>query len=139
MKRYESIKEMYKSESGNQINWEDLSENRRKYWRDKFNSSVAASPYKKGITVDFETLKPVDPEVDLINTPPHYTTSEAKCPGCGKTIEQIFISRHMPFNLGNVVKYLWRLGKKSDDIEQLKKAAFYLADEIARRERERDA
>jgi len=39
-----------------------------------------------------------------------------------------------PFNIGNVIKYLWRLGLKDNDINELKKAAWYLEDEIKERE-----
>jgi hypothetical protein len=41
----------------------------------------------------------------------------------------------MSFNLGNVIKYLWRADLKNGT-EDLKKAAWYLNDEIERRERE---
>jgi hypothetical protein len=41
----------------------------------------------------------------------------------------------MGFNLGNVFKYVWRCDLKRDAIEDLKKAAFYLQDEIQRREK----
>jgi hypothetical protein len=47
-------------------------------------------------------------------------------------LECIQVTRHMGFNLGNVVKYLWRAGLKgsSPKLEDLKKAAWYLNDEI---------
>lgn len=53
-------------------------------------------------------------------------------------IECIEIARHMDFNLGNVLKYIWRHGQKKRDnegvlekaIEDLEKAAWYLNDEI---------
>jgi hypothetical protein len=38
----------------------------------------------------------------------------------------------MNFNVGNVFKYLWRLGKKDSKIQELKKARWYLEDEISR-------
>ena len=42
------------------------------------------------------------------------------------------------FSLGNVLKYINRSGKKSDDpLEDLQKAAQYLGFEIARLEREK--
>jgi hypothetical protein len=41
----------------------------------------------------------------------------------------------MTFNLGNVLKYIWRSGLKGESrLEDLKKAQFYLADEIKRLE-----
>jgi len=38
------------------------------------------------------------------------------------------------FHLGNVVKYILRCGKKDADIQELKKARWYLEREIANRE-----
>lgn len=73
---------------------------------------------------------------DNIN-PDHYKSNDARCE-CGRRIECIDISRHMNFNLGNVIKYIWRLDKKGDPIEQLEKARWYLGDEIMKREQERE-
>jgi len=39
------------------------------------------------------------------------------------------------FNLGNTVKYISRLGKKDEALQELKKAAWYLNREIENRER----
>ena len=55
------------------------------------------------------------------------------CSRCGHCIECIDVTRHMSFNIGNAVKYLWRFQDKNG-IEDLKKARWYLEDEIARRE-----
>lgn len=70
----------------------------------------------------------VDP--DGVNHPEHYNMHPSG-------VECIQVVRHMNFNLGNVVKYLWRDGiKDTGDVplQDLKKAAWYLQDEIARRE-----
>lgn len=74
---------------------------------------------------------------DSVNHPKHYNSHPAKCV-CGKPIECIEIVRHMGFNLGNVVKYVWRAGLKdsSGDIQDLEKAAWYLNDEIQKRKAE---
>lgn len=72
---------------------------------------------------------------DMINHPPHYTSHPAKC-DCGKPIECIQITRHMSFNIGNAVKYLWRAGLKGDAVADLRKAAWYINDEIAKRSAE---
>ena len=64
---------------------------------------------------------------DPVNHPAHYN----QVPG----IECIDAVRHFNFNLGNVIKYVWRAGLKGDALEDLKKARFYLEDEIARREK----
>ena len=37
-------------------------------------------------------------------------------------------------NLGNAIKYIWRADLKNDAIEDLKKAVWYLQDEIKKRE-----
>lgn len=72
---------------------------------------------------------------DMVNHPPHYTAGDAACPGCGEPIQCIEVVRHMTFDRGNAVKYVWRAGKKGDaaqEIEDLRKARWYLADEIKR-------
>ena len=81
---------------------------------------------------------------DMVNHPPHYT-SGPPCQNCGQPVECITVTREMNFNIGNVIKYLWRAGKKSDVglqrdqklLQDLKKAAWYLADEIKRLEGEK--
>lgn len=70
-------------------------------------------------------------EHDPVNHPSHYTSHPSG-------VECIEVTRHMNFNLGNVMKYLWRAGlkDKTPTIQDLKKAAWYLNDEIERREKE---
>ena len=48
-------------------------------------------------------------------------------------VQCIDITEHMNFNLGNVVKYVWRCDLKGPSIEDLEKAKWYLEREIARR------
>lgn len=78
-----------------------------------------------------EKLKYLDtaekPTPDMVNHPPHYTSHPSG-------VECIDITRHMTFNLGNVVKYLWRADEKGSTVEDLKKARWYLDDEIKRLE-----
>jgi len=73
---------------------------------------------------------------DMIDHPPHYNSSPAKCE-CGRRIECIDITRHMSFNLGNSLKYLWRWQDKGG-IEDLRKARWYLEDAINELERKQD-
>jgi len=47
-------------------------------------------------------------------------------------IECIEITRHLNFNVGNAIKYIWRYQDKGDPVENLKKAQWYLDDEIRR-------
>ena len=62
---------------------------------------------------------------DNVNNPKHYTSHPSG-------VECLDIVRHMGFNLGNAVKYIWRAALKGKQIEDLRKAVFYLEDEIKR-------
>lgn len=70
---------------------------------------------------------------DKVNHPSHYTWLKKKC-----GIEVIDITRHMDFCSGNAVKYLLRAGHKTEEgysdkqkeIEDLKKAIWYIEDKI---------
>jgi hypothetical protein len=73
---------------------------------------------------------------DNINHPPHYTSHPSG-------VECITITEHMNFNVGNAIKYLWRLGLKTNPVnrltgineqyfEDLKKARWYIDREIQR-------
>lgn len=64
---------------------------------------------------------------DLVNHPSHYMSHPSG-------IECIQVTEHMSFNLGNVVKYIWRADEKGADLDDLRKARWYLDREIARRE-----
>lgn len=63
---------------------------------------------------------------DNVNHPPHYTSHPSG-------IECIEVVRHMGFNLGNAIKYIWRADLKGNAIEDLEEARFYIEDEICRR------
>lgn len=64
---------------------------------------------------------------DPVNHPRHYTAHPSG-------VECIDITRHMNFNLGNAIKYLWRSGLKDDapTVQDLEKAVWYIQDEIKR-------
>lgn len=47
-------------------------------------------------------------------------------------IECIEVTRHMSFNIGNAIKYLWRCDLKNG-VEDLRKALWYVNDEIMKR------
>lgn len=66
---------------------------------------------------------------DAINHPKHYTSHPSG-------VECIEVTRHMTFNIGNVIKYCWRSGLKdgNPNVQDLRKAAWYLNDEIRRLE-----
>lgn len=68
---------------------------------------------------------------DNVNHPAHYTAHPSG-------IECITITEHMNFCRGNALKYLWRAGAKGEsasELEDLKKARWYLEREIARLEK----
>lgn len=65
---------------------------------------------------------------DMVNHPAHYLAHPSG-------IECIDITEHMGFNLGNVIKYLWRAEEKGAPLQDLEKAAWYLAREIEKRKR----
>jgi len=73
-------------------------------------------------------------EYDPVNHPAHYNNSDATCE-CGRRIECIDVTRHYAFNIGNAIKYLWRCDLKGNSIEDLKKAIWYINDEIQKREK----
>lgn len=55
-------------------------------------------------------------------------------------IECIDVIEHFNFNLGSVIKYVWRCGEKSaDPIEDLQKAKWYIQREIDRLQSEKSA
>jgi len=63
---------------------------------------------------------------DPVNQPAHYL-------GHPSGIECIQVTRHMGFNLGNAIKYIWRADLKGHALEDLEKARWYIDDEIAKR------
>lgn len=64
-------------------------------------------------------------DTDKIN-PGHYKSHPSG-------VECIQITEHMDFLLGNAMKYIWRAGLKGDEVEDLKKAKWYLERAISKR------
>jgi uncharacterized protein DUF3310 len=73
----------------------------------------------------------IRPESDRVNNPSHYQHPSG--------IEVIDITRHESFLRGNVLKYVLRAPYKNNELEDLKKAAKYLAWEIERVENDAEA
>jgi len=63
--------------------------------------------------------------MDTVNHPKHYTSHPSG-------IECIEITEHMNFCVGNAIKYLWRANLKGREIEDLRKARWYIDREIQR-------
>ena len=72
---------------------------------------------------------PVKPSGDPVNHPAHYG-GEANPYEAIKVIE----AWHLGFSLGNCVKYIARANKKGSELEDLRKARWYLDREIQRME-----
>ena len=68
---------------------------------------------------------------DNVNHPKHYTSHPSG-------VECIEIAEHMNFCLGNATKYVWRASLKGNQIEDLKKARWYIDREIERLERDQE-
>lgn len=68
---------------------------------------------------------------DIINKPKHYNSHPSG-------IECIQVTEHYNFNIGSIFKYIWRAGLKdgNSNIQDLKKAEWYLKREINRLEKE---
>lgn len=64
---------------------------------------------------------------EMVNHPEHYNKGKYE-------VIDVINDWKLNFNLGNVIKYVARADHKQDAIEDLKKAKFYLEDEINRRE-----
>jgi len=68
-------------------------------------------------------------DYDPVSKPEHYNTDPSG-------VECIKITRHRNFNVGNAIKYLWRAGLKDENahVQDLRKAVWYINDEITRLE-----
>jgi hypothetical protein len=62
---------------------------------------------------------------DNVNHPEHYNSHPSG-------VECIEITEHMNFCLGNAVKYIWRASLKGNEVEDLRKARWYIDREISR-------
>ena len=57
---------------------------------------------------------------DLVNHPQHYRSQ------CGLEVINVIEAFSLNFNLGNAVKYILRAGKKDNEMQDLRKAVWYL-------------
>jgi hypothetical protein len=66
-------------------------------------------------------------DADSVSKPEHYRRHPSG-------IECIQITEHMNFCRGNAIKYIWRAGHKGSELEDLRKARWYIDREISRLE-----
>jgi len=101
----------------------------RKTMRDKdvIDLTIAGSPLRPKTRLQGSSMREQyefgNSNVDLVNSPPHYTT------GGIETIDFIE-AKQLNYNLGNVVKYITRADHKGNRVEDLRKAKWYLEREI---------
>lgn len=82
------------------------------------NTTNSFGPSSLPLRNDIEASEQVD-------HPPHYTSHPSG-------IEAIVITRHESFLVGNVFKYLLRRKYKGEELQDLKKALWYLTEEVRR-------
>lgn len=75
---------------------------------------------------------------EAVDHPAHYQDG-ARHRVCSEPIECIDVVETLGFNLGNVVKYIWRADAKGERLEQLRKSAWYLQREIENEQRRTEA
>jgi hypothetical protein len=91
------------------------------FWMNKYRELVVLEGNKE-ITIFNE---------DKVNHPRHYKSHPSG-------IECIQVTEHLNFCLGNAIKYIWRADDKENDIEDLRKAVWYVNREIERRLKDRN-
>lgn len=66
---------------------------------------------------------------ETVDHPPHYNAHPSG-------IECIDIVEHLSFNIGNAIRYLWRVGLKpgADSVQEMRKAIWYIERELDRLE-----
>lgn len=64
---------------------------------------------------------------EMVNHPSHYQSKT------GLEAIDVIEAFDLGFNLGNVIKYILRCGKKDSDVQELQKAKWYLEREIMNR------
>jgi len=101
--------------------------------KNQFIAFICELAKLNGINTGINRLSPME---DKVNSPSHYT-------GHPSGIECIDITEHYDFCVGNAIKYLWRAGLKKEagvsdkekEIEDLKKAAYYINRKIKQLEK----
>ena len=78
----------------------------------------------EAIGVQFDLIE----SENSVEHPSHYTKHPSG-------VECITVTEHFNFNRGNAIKYVWRAGEKGNEIEDLKKARWYIDREIQRMEK----
>ena len=102
--------------------WDDVEEHN--HWHNfedkigvlKYVNTYGKLIWKRDVNSTMNTLINT---IDAIHHPKHYTSDD-----CG--VEAIEITSLLPACISNAVKYVWRCGKKDEDLQELKKALWYI-------------
>ena len=92
------------------------------YWSDNVKSDSPTYQEIKNYVKEYGQLvwkRNVNNTNDFVHHPKHYTSDD-----CG--VEAIEITSLLPACISNAVKYVWRCGKKDEDLQELKKALWYI-------------
>lgn len=95
------------------------------------NKGTAVEPYDTVLIKGIGNVTIAEQIVNFdenVNHPAHYNSHPSG-------VECIDVVEHMHFNVGNAIKYLWRLDHKGNAIEQLEKAKWYIEREISLRKK----
>ncbi|WP_416972561.1 DUF3310 domain-containing protein [Streptomyces sp. 4F14] len=97
-----------------------------------FKDSYGLHTHKAFAEHELERDSASDPVSDNVNSPSHYKWLP-------NGIEVIDLTEHLNFNRGNAVKYLARAGRKTStaELDDLRKAAWYIEREIKRVEKDK--
>lgn len=79
---------------------------------------------------NFVPMPPIKPAKEAVNHPSHYNTGKIE-------VIDAIEDWKLNFSRGNAVKYIARAGHKGDELEDLKKAAWYINREVERLEKMR--
>lgn len=93
-----------------------------------FSEEMLEDPLQNAKVSDIFLSQTKENEADMVNHPPHYTFAGLEA------IEVIDAFFKENYYLGQVFKYIARAGKKGDEIEDLKKAQWYLIKYIEMKE-----
>lgn len=92
------------------------------YWSDNTKCDQPMYQQIKNYIKEYGQLvwkRDVNNTMDTVHHPKHYTSDD-----CG--VEAIEITSLLPACISNAVKYVWRCGKKDEDLQELKKALWYI-------------
>lgn len=137
MNKYYCLKDLYLENGKLAFKKDNIYVKKRGFFMNEFNQKhTVTKSWNKYFVKIKETLNKVE---DKVNHPSHYTWLKEKC-----GIEVIDITRHLDFDSGNAVKYILRAGYKSEEgysnkekqIEDFKKAIWYLNDKLKMLENE---